>query len=283
MPEFNHAGLCVNYRETGAGTPVFFQHGLGGDVSQPFGLFQPPPGFRLLAFDCRGHGATRPLGDPAHYQIATFASDLLALMDHLGIFRAVVGGISMGAAVALNFALRFPERLLGLVLSRPAWLDAPNPWTVERFSLIAKLIRQHGAKKGRDRFLQTDAYAEALREWPDVAASLLAQFDQAGIDQSASKLENLINDRPVGDLLDCQSIRVPTLVLANRQDPIHPFQYGEVLAQTIPGAEFRELTSKSVSKERHGADVQRSLDEFLTKHSALWLRSVAKSNQDRAP
>src|SRR5436305_462059 len=109
MPFFDCDGLTFHYREAGMGTPLVFQHGLGGDVNQPFGLFAPPPGIRLLAFDCRGHGETRPLGNPEKLSLASFADDLLACMNHLAIERAVVGGISMGAAVALNFALRFPE------------------------------------------------------------------------------------------------------------------------------------------------------------------------------
>ena len=61
---------------------------------------------------------------------------------------------------------------------------------------------------------------------------------------------------------------MPTLVLAYRQDPIHPFGYGQALAGIIPGAEFREITSKSISKERHGAEVQQFIGEFLQKHFA---------------
>lgn len=266
MPIFAHAGVNFHYLDRGDGTSFFFQHGLGGDVNQPFGLFQPPDGFRLLAFDCRGHGETQPLGDPHHDTLATFANDLLVLMDHLRIARAVVGGISMGAAVALNFALRFPERLLGLVLSRPAWLDAPNPWNVERFSLISRLIQEHGARRGQEVFKHTEVYREALREWPDVALSLAAQFEHPRIEQNPCKLQRIISDRPLHDLRECESIRVPTLVLANRQDPIHPFEYGESMARIIPGAEFQEVTSKSVSKERHGVEVQRFIGEFLQKH-----------------
>src|SRR5262245_29135793 len=127
MPTFRHDGLEFHYRETGGGLPFVFQHGLGADLNQPFCLFQPPPGFRLIAFDCRAHGLTTPLGTENKINIATFADDLAALLDHLSIAAAVVGGISMGAALALDFALRFRGRVLGLVLSRPAWLDQPHP------------------------------------------------------------------------------------------------------------------------------------------------------------
>jgi pimeloyl-ACP methyl ester carboxylesterase len=263
MPFFNHDSIEFHYRAAGTGLPFFFQHGLGGEVSQPFGLFTPPPGFQLLAFDARAHGKTHPVGNPAKIRFETFAEDLRALMDHLAIQRAIVGGISMGAGVALNFALRFPNRVLGLVLSRPAWLDAPNPWNVKMFSLITRLVGEHGARRGQELFKQTAEYADLLQKWPDVANTLALQFESPQVEETAFKLESLINDTPNTDRQQWDSIQVPTLVLANRQDPIHPFEYGEILAQAIPGAELKEITSKSVSIERHGADVQRWIQGFL--------------------
>ena len=105
-----------------------------------------------------------------------------------------------------------------------------------------------------------------LRESPESAASLLGQLDHPRAEETVVKLERIPVDAPLRDLREVERVGVPTLVLANRQDPIHPFAYGEALARTIPGSEFRELTPKSVSVERHAADVQRSLEEFLTRH-----------------
>lgn len=67
MPTFLHDEIHFHYRDTGSGVPFVFQHGLGADVSQTFDLFTPPPGFRLLSFDCRAHGETRPVGDPKKF------------------------------------------------------------------------------------------------------------------------------------------------------------------------------------------------------------------------
>jgi len=266
MPFFTRDGLSFHYREAGQGTAVVFQHGLGGDVGQPFSLVRPPPGFRLLAFDCRGHGETRPLGDVEKIGIAPFADDLAAFLDHLGVERAVIGGISMGAAVAMNFALRYPGRLLGLVLSRPAWLDAPLPGNVRLFGLIARLIRQYGAVGGREQFRQSPEYFELAALSPDVANSALSQFDHPRAEETVVKLERIAADAPCRRLEELKSIAVPTLVMANRQDPVHPFEYGETLARTIPHAIFWEITAKSVSLERHAADVQRHMVDFLTLH-----------------
>lgn len=263
MPTFMHDNLRFNYLDTGKGKPFIFQHGLGGDVNQPFGLFRPPAGWRLLTFDCRAHGETRPIGDHSRIGIAPFADDLRAFMDHLGLGRAVVGGISMGSAVALNFTLRYPERVGGLVLSRPAWLDHPKAENVYWCGILAGLIRKYGAAEGKRRFIETPEYAEILRESPDVANSMLRQFDHPRAEETVIKLERIPPDTPCQSLDELKTIRVPTLVLANRQDPVHPFAYGQTLAQAIPGAIFRELTAKSVSPEQHKADVQAHIEAFL--------------------
>jgi pimeloyl-ACP methyl ester carboxylesterase len=266
MPTFLHDGLSFNYADVGAGTPFVFQHGLGGDVNQPLGLFRPPAGFRLLCLDARGHGRTVPLGDEDKLSLAQFADDLLSFLDYLGISKAVIGGISMGAGVTLNFTLRYPQRVLGLVQSRPAWIENPRPENVYWCSLIAGLLRQYGTQRGKAMFLASPEYAELFRESPDVASSLVRQFENAQAEESIARLERIPPDRPFRGLEELKAISVPTLILANRQDPIHPFEYGEVLSRAIPGSQFREITAKSVSSERHTADVQANIETFLTEH-----------------
>lgn len=266
MPILKHDGLDFNYRDSGAGVPFFFQHGLGGDVEQPFGLFVPPKGIRLLAFDCRGHGLTKPLGDPEKLSLTTFSDDLLAMMDHFKIDQAVVGGTSMGAAVALNFALRYPQRLRGLVLSRPAWLDGPNPNNEKIYLHIVGLIREHGAEGGLKVFRNSALYRAIQAASPDAANSLSRQFEHPRAEETMVILERIIQDAPYRDQAVLHSVAVRTLVMANKQDPIHPWDFGEKLAASIPGAELRELTPKSVSVEDHTRDLQRHVETFFKHH-----------------
>jgi sugar phosphate isomerase/epimerase len=263
---FVHDGIHFNYRETGRGVPFFFLHGLGGDVSQPFGLFHPPAGVKLLSFDCRAHGQTSPVGPDEKVNFSSFADDLLALMDYLEISQAVIGGISMGAGVALNFALRHPRRLLGLILDRPAWLDEPRHDSVEVYGAIARLMRQHGTVKGLEIFEGLPLYQSILARSPATARSLAWQFQAPRAAETVVKLERIPLDAPNYDRAQWRGIRVPTLVLANRQDQIHPFEFGETLAREIPGAEFKELTAKSVSPERHLQDTQQFIENFLRRH-----------------
>ncbi len=263
MPEFTRDGITFHYRDTNEGIPFVFQHGLGGDVNQPLGLYRPAAGIRLIAFDMRGHGQTYPLGDVEKLSMATLADDLLALLDYLQIDQAIVGGISLGSAVAASVALRFPDRVRALVLSRPAWLDGPVPENVRIYALLARLIRQWGAAQGLERFRTTSEYQAMQRESPDCAQSLIGQFEQPRAEEFVARLERLASDTPVRTCEDYRTIRAPSLILGNRQDPIHPWSHAETLAQLIPGARLRELTPKSVSLDAHRADVQSALDDFF--------------------
>jgi pimeloyl-ACP methyl ester carboxylesterase len=259
-------GINFHYGEIGHGVPFFFQHGLGADISQTFGLIRPPAGFRLISFDCRAHGQTFPIGREEKISLATFAEDLLALMDFLKIERAIVGGISMGAAVALNFTLRNPGRVRGLILQRPAWLDGPRRENVEVYTEIAQLIRRHGALKGLEIFKLSPLYRHVLQQSPNAAKSLIGQFLHPRADEAVSLLERIPLDAPNSDRAEWHAINVPTLVLANHRDPVHPFEYGVTLAGEIPGAEFKELTPKAVSVEQHNAEAQRFIEGFLIRH-----------------
>jgi pimeloyl-ACP methyl ester carboxylesterase len=154
----------------------------------------------------------------------------------------------------------------GLVLSRPAWLDKAHPKNENPFLQIARLIRRHGVERGAELLKKSRLYQTCLRRSPDAAASLLRQFSQPRAEETVVKLERIPRFAPPHTRKDWKTISVPVLVLANRQDPIHPFQYGKTLARIIPGAEFKELTPKSVSPEQHAADVQKYLAEFLQGH-----------------
>jgi pimeloyl-ACP methyl ester carboxylesterase len=268
VPYFAHDGLQFHYLDQGAGTPFIFQHGLSANVHQPEELFRPRPGFRFISMDCRNHGETRPLSDPNKLNFDTFADDLRGLLIHLGITRAILGGISLGAGVALNFTLRYPEQVLGLVLSRPAWLEAPAPENSRAIPAAAGHIRQYGAQEGLVRFKQSEVYRSVEQQSPDSAASLGSQFADPRAEEAVDRLERLPGDAPNRDASEWATVRVPTLVLGTRRDVIHPYAYAETLARAIPGASLKEITPKSISPERYRLDTQDAIDNFLQQHFA---------------
>jgi pimeloyl-ACP methyl ester carboxylesterase len=265
MPYLTHDNLNFFYLDRGSGVPFFFHHGLGGETEKVFALVELPPGFRLVGLDCRGHGKTNPMGPSGKLRFNCFADDLIALMDYLHIQGAVVGGSSMGAGVALNCALRYPQQVRGLVLLRPAWLDTPTAGNVRLFGEIAQLLREHGPEKGRKTFTRSTAFTSVMIQCPDVADSLLALFSDPRALETVARLELIPQDVPNRDRAEWRRIAAPTLVLANRGDPVHPYEFAEILAREIPGAQLHELTPKSVSVEQYTTELRQALARFLLK------------------
>jgi pimeloyl-ACP methyl ester carboxylesterase len=266
VPYFLSDSIRFHYDERGDGLPFIFQHGLGSEVSQPFGILTPPSGCRLLAFDFRAHGLTEPIGSHDQIGIRSFARDLAAFLDHLNIERAVVGGISLGAAVALNFAIGNGSRVIGLIVSRPAWFVGPNFANAPLFLMIATLLKCLGPVQGKEFFRQTALYENVESVSCDAAKSLLSQFDSAQCVQRAVRLDRIGIDAAVDSAEEFRKVNVPTLVLANRQDPIHDYEFGLHTAQKIENSEFQEITPKSNSVERHVDDVNRHICGFLCRH-----------------
>jgi 3-oxoadipate enol-lactonase len=116
MPVANVRGQRLHYEDSGGGgVPLVLCHGFLMDSE----MFAPQVKtlahrHRVITWDQRGHGKTLPTGEPFTYWDS--ADDMAALLDDLGIERAVVGGMSQGGFVGLRFALTYPQRTAGLVL-----------------------------------------------------------------------------------------------------------------------------------------------------------------------
>lgn len=116
MPVADVRGQRLHYEDSGGvGGPLVLCHGFLMD-SEMFGpqVAALAPRHRVITWDQRGHGQTASTAEQFTYWDS--ADDLAALLDDLGVERAVVGGMSQGGFVGLRFALRYPQRTAGLVL-----------------------------------------------------------------------------------------------------------------------------------------------------------------------
>ena len=112
----------------GDGRPLLFAHGLSGNRARTLSALEPlARDRRVIAFDQRGHGDSTPIHDLSLYDPEAMAADAARILDAFGIQRAIIGGESMGAATALIFAARWPERVETLLLVAPAFGRDPNP------------------------------------------------------------------------------------------------------------------------------------------------------------
>ena len=259
--------------DDGQGLPVVFQHGLGGDEAQVAQTFPPADSVRRIMVECRGHGASS-LGTARPFSLQMFAEDVLAAATERRFDRFVVGGISMGAALALHLAHHHPERVAALILVRPAWTFATSPDNLEPIRAVATLLRSHPIDEARALFAGSEIGQRIKADVPDNFASLLGYFDRPDAVAFASVLADIAADGPGVSQTAAAAIAVPTLIIGNQQDAIHPLSHAQTLADTIPGASFVEVTPKAADKQRHFAEVQDAITRFLASKT---IRSLVPS------
>ena len=191
------------------------------------------------------------------------ADDLAALLDYLGVDRAIVGGISMGAGIAARFAAQWPERVEALVLVRPAWLVEPRPENLALLPRVADMLRQFGPDAGLAEFRKLPELAQIRADSPSVAESLCEQFTKPDAPARAARLERLPADCPVDDWSVVESLAMPALVVGTDRDAVHPMAFARTWAEHLPNAQLVQIPSKSESAERHAAEFRRVLSQFL--------------------
>ncbi|MDL2398717.1 alpha/beta fold hydrolase [Rhizobium mayense] len=248
--------------DSGQGVPVLFQHGLGGDKAQVAQTFPSGGAERRVTVECRGHGASS-LGDIRPFSLRMFAEDVLAAATERGFDRFVAGGISMGAALALHLAQHNPHRVTALVLVRPAWTFTAAPANLEPVRAVAALLRSYSISEAKERFAGSEIGMRMCADAPDNFASLLGYFDRPNAAAFASVLADIAAGGPDVTQAAVAALTVPTLVIGNEQDAIHPLACARTLAETIPGASFVEVTPKAADKTRHFAEVQGAIASFL--------------------
>jgi pimeloyl-ACP methyl ester carboxylesterase len=253
-----------------------FQHGLCGDAAQPAEVFPDDAAFRRVTLECRGHGSSDP-GDAAELSIATFTDDLVAAIEGEAFAPCVVGGISMGAAIALRLAVTRPDLVRALVLARPAWLTEPAPPNMRPYFEVGELLSRFAAEEARDRFEASATAAWLKREGPDNLASLRTFFDRKPQAVTAACLMRIAADGPNITAAEIARLRLPALVIGHGCDPLHPWSYAERLAAMLPEARLVRITAKAESRNRYVEDFRAALRRFLTELTALTAQSSKPS------
>ncbi len=244
MPEqtIRNGAVTLAADVAGEGLPVVLLHGLTATrryvVMGSRALER--SGHHVVAFDARGHGRSSPAASPGAYAYEDLIGDLRAVLDGLGIARAVLAGVSMGAHTLLRFALESPERVGGLVVITPAYdpETQEDPVRLARWDALADGLRSGGVE-GFVRAQGVDGVPEAWRETVlTVTRQRLALHEHP--DAVADALQVVPRSRPFGELAELAELAVPVTVVASADeaDPGHPQAVGEMYAAVIPGAEL---------------------------------------------
>lgn len=193
-------------------------------------------GFRVLVVDMFGHGASEQPHDMSCYSMPQFGADVIALLEHLDIDQAVVGGTSLGANVALEAACAEPDRLCGMFLEMPvlengltaaAAVFVPLALAIRVSSWAMGLISAITRRIPRTHFL-IDIAIDFVRR--DPIASLAV-------------LDGLTFGRVAPPREMRRQLAHPTLVVGHTSDPIHPFSDAEITASELAGARLVEARS----------------------------------------
>ena len=217
-------------------------HGLGADKRQAENAFaQNFPG-RVLSADLPGHGE-EPLGaDPARFD--RFAEWVIGFLDRHDAPSVAIAGISMGAGIAVNVALRQPDRVSALVLVRPAWLDRPNPANLKIIGDIGRWLESASATEASDRLKSDPFYSELVKTNPAAAMSILGTMTRENAVSHAPVLSQMVASAPFASLSELARFTGPALVIATPDDPLHPVEIAAAWAEAVPGAHLSVLPSR---------------------------------------
>ena len=224
-------GDRLEFTEYGSGAAwIVLLHGqlMPRRMQQPLARVLAAEGFHVVTLDLLGHGRSDRPADPLAYSMSAFAEQVVALMDHLAIEQALVGGLSLGANVSLEVADLAPERVRGLLLEMP----------VLENSLDAGLVA-FGPLMLSARFLPFTVSAVRLLSRPVPrgivpfwAGILLDTLDQRPAAVSAV-LHGLLFGRIAPPAARRRLIDVPALVVGHPWDPVHLAADAEMVARDI--------------------------------------------------
>lgn len=264
MNQLSHErdGIRFAVWESGAGATMMFQHGLCGDAGQPADVFPADIGWRCVTLECRGHGRSEA-GPLEELSIAAFTDDLVSWVESRETGPVVLGGISMGAAIALRLAVLHPDLVRGLVLARPAWIDETSPPNMEPNAIVGEVLRRYPPAEGKARLEDSPIARKLEAEAPDNLTSLRGFFPREPISTTRELLCRISADGPGVTRSQIAGIRVPTLVIGNARDFVHPLAMARGLAGMIPHARFVEITSKSESRGAYRDEFRAALAAFL--------------------
>jgi pimeloyl-ACP methyl ester carboxylesterase len=241
---FDYLGNRIAYRSYGSGDRVLvLVHGLLMNRHM-FSRLAPEMaarGNRVVCVDLLGHGDSDKPEDFNVYSMTAFGDQIAALLDHLGLDQAAVGGTSLGANVTLEFAVSHPQRTRGLFIEMPVLDNAlvavavafsPVLVASELGAPVLRLTSNLARRIPRSHYL-VDIGLDWIRRDPRASAMVL---------------QGLLLGRTCPPVTERRTIEADALVVGHGSDPIHPFSDSDALVEEMANA--RLLNANSILEWR---------------------------------
>lgn len=239
MSQFEHEGRQLAYTVHGDGprTCVLI-HGLlfTQRLHERLAAELARCGYRVVTIDLLGHGASDRPREMQAYSMTAFARQVVGLLDHLGVEKAVVGGMSLGANTTLEVAALAPERLQGMIVEMPV-LDHALVGCAAAFTpaMVAMTLGEPVMK-----VLQAVSRRLPRLPWfPDQLVDLVRQDPGP----SGAVLQGLLFARIAPPRELRRTFTAPTLIIGHRADPVHPFSDSGALHEELVNSRLIEASS----------------------------------------
>ena len=223
-------GTRLHYEVGGSGDPLVLIHGFSLDLCMWDDQLKPfAHHYQVIRYDMRGYGQSA-LPTTASYAPA---DDLMALLRHLGLTHAHILGLSLGGAVAIDFALAYPEATDTLIVVDGGLRGFPRKESGTMWSQVQSTAMTAGIEAAKHDWLNAPLFAPAL-ENPQVALRLKQMVTDYSGWHWVNNETRLPSDTPPSEQLD--RINLPTLILVGERDLADFQAMAELMVQRIPNA-----------------------------------------------
>jgi len=194
-------------------------------------------GHRVLCLDLLGHGESDRPPEMWNYGMSIFGRQTIALLDHAGIDKAVIGGTSLGANVTLEAAAADPDRVRGMLIEMPVLDNALLGCAIAFTPLLIGLTFGAPVVRG------IAAAARLVPRGSWLLGDMLLDWASQDPKPSASVLQGLFYGRVAPPREERAKMTQPTLVIGHYRDPVHPFSDSDMLVRELPNARLIEASS----------------------------------------
>jgi pimeloyl-ACP methyl ester carboxylesterase len=194
-------------------------------------------GHRVLCLDLLGHGESDRPPEMWNYGMTHFGRQAIALLDHAGVDRAVIGGTSLGANVTLEATAVAPDRVRGMLIEMPVLDNALLGCAIAFTPLLIGLT--FGAPVARG----IGALARLVPRGSWLLGDVMLDWLSQDPKPSASVLQGLFYGRVAPPREEREKMTCPTLVIGHYRDPVHPFSDSDMLVRELPNARLIEASS----------------------------------------
>ncbi|MFI0709871.1 alpha/beta fold hydrolase [Streptomyces inhibens] len=253
--------ITVGYEDEGSGEPLVLVHGHPFDRS----MWRPQiehfsrSGRRVIAPDLRGYGQSTVVAGKT--PLETFVRDIVRLLDHLGIERFILGGLSMGGQIVMEFYRLFPDRIRALLLADTFAAAETEEGRTARYEMAERLLRE-GMDGYAHEVLPKMVSPHNIATQPDVAEHVLGMMTGTAPEGAAAALRGRAERPDYTELLS--HISVPALVVVGTEDAYTPVSDARDIYERIPNAELAiiEQAAHMPNLER-ASEFNAAVEKFL--------------------